>query len=249
MKREFLLPGPNGYDISCMTWSGGRERSVLICMHGFTGDKYSTVIRRLAETMAEKDVATIAFDWPGHGASPVDGSSLTVENCLADLDAVVQTVRGRGLPLYLFATSFGGFLSVNYLNRHPDVFSRIVLRSPALEMPDLVPLLLPEEQRRIMEDGGIVDFGRDRPLLLGKAFCENLRRHRIAPDAYPAGLPGLVIQGGQDNVVDPVYNAAFAERNGLALHLVPGADHFWKRPGDLEEIVSTAEAFLLKGEA
>ena len=123
--------------------------------------------------MAARNVGTLTFDWPGHGASPVDGAFLTVENCLADLEAVIRTVRGRGLPLYLFATSFGGFLGVNYVNRNPGVFSRIVLRAPALNMPDLVPLLLPEEQRRIMEDGGTIDFGNGRPLLLDKSFYED----------------------------------------------------------------------------
>lgn len=38
---------------SCLEWSGEKDRSLLICLHGFAGDKYSSVLRSPALRMPE----------------------------------------------------------------------------------------------------------------------------------------------------------------------------------------------------
>ena len=243
--KEFTLRGKAGYDISCIEWPCERERATLVCLHGFAGDKYSSVIRALGEALAQRSVRTVAFDWPGHGKSPVDGASLTVENCLLDLDSVLREIQKTGRPVYLFATSFGGFVGLNYMALHPAAFSKAALRSPALDMPKTYRSLLTDGELRTLENGGTVNKGFDRPLLLGKSFLEDLDRRRIPRDAYPADVPGLILQGDRDDVVNPLDSAAFAERNGLRLHMVKGADHRYKNKGDLEEILSVTIRFLL----
>ena len=239
-----MLRGKNGYDISCMEWRHEPERAVLVCLHGFAGDKYSSVIRALAEAIVPKSVRVVTFDWPGHGKSPVDGESLTVENCLSDLDTVLEEI-GKEKPVYLFATSFGGFVGVNYLARHPSAFSRVVLRSPALNMPNTYRSFLSEEDIRVLDAGGTVDQGFDRPLRLGKSFADDLSQYVLDQDGFPAGVPGLIIQGDRDDVVDPGDSVRFAEKNAMKLHVIRGADHRYKNPGNLEEILSVTIPFLL----
>ena len=244
-RRELLLYGENGYDISCLEWVGGKATSVLICLHGFAGDKYSSVIQSLAEKLAAASIRVITFDWPGHGSSPVDGSYLTVENCMRDLSTVLEYVDGS--PKMLFATSFGGFIGVNYLIRHPSSFSRFVLRSPALSMPDTYRSFLTEEEVATLNRGELVNSGFDRPLWLDASFHQDLCAHRIPVETLHFKAPGLIIQGDQDNVVAPVDSVEFAKRNSLDLHIVKGADHRYKRPGDLNEILSVTTRFLLEG--
>ena len=244
--EEFMLPGKNGYDISCLEWPCAEARAVLLCLHGFAGDKSSSVIRALAEALAGRSLRVFAFDWPGHGGSPADGAFLTVENCLSDLDTVIRYLQAGSPTIDLFATSFGGYLGVHYLLRHPGVFSKVVLRSPALHMPDTYRSLLSGEERRVLEHGGTVDKGFERPLRLGRSFGEDLCRHRIPEEGLPAMPPGLILQGDLDDVVDPRDSAAFAEKYGLHLHVVKGADHRYKKPGNLEEILSAAVPFLLE---
>ena len=61
----------------------------MLCLHGFAGDKYSSVIRALAETLADRSLRVAAFDWPGHGSSPADTlpPGLIIQG---DLDDVVD---------------------------------------------------------------------------------------------------------------------------------------------------------------
>ena len=244
--RELLLHGENGYDISCLEWVDGQATSVLVCLHGFAGDKYSSVIQALAEELAPASVRVITLDWPGHGSSPVDGTYLTVENCMRDLDTVLEYVSKDGLPKTLFATSFGGFIGVNYLMRYPTVFSRFVLRSPALRMPDTYRSFLTDEEVAALDHGESVNNGFDRPLWLDASFYEDLCAHRLPAEELHFRAPGLIIQGDQDDVVVPGDSVEFAKRNSLDLHIVKGADHRYKRPGDLAEILSVTTQFLLE---
>ena len=245
MKQEYLLPGKNGYDISCMEWTCEQEQAVLVCLHGFAGDKYSSVIEALAEALVRKSVRVITFDWPGHGSSPVEGDNLTMENCLSDLQSVIQTIQSGVRPVYLFATSYGGYLGLHYIARHPGIFSKVALRSPALNMPETYRSLLTDDDVARLENGEVLNHGFERPLMLGKSFYEDLCQYRLSPDAFPAEVPGLIIQGDMDDVVNPRDSVAFAERNGLHLHIVRGADHRYKKQGNLEEIISAASDFLL----
>ena len=243
--QEFLLHGENGYDISCLEWTGEQATSVLVCLHGFAGDKYSSVIRSLAEKLTAASVRVITLDWPGHGSSPVDGTYLTIENCIRDLDTVLEYVSKDRSPIMLFATSFGGFIGVNYLMRNPTAFSKFVLRSPALSMPDTYRTFLTDEDIAALKRGESVNKGFDRPLWLDASFHEDLCAHRIPAKALNFKIPGLVIQGDQDDVVDPEESVRFAQDNGLELHIVSGADHRYKHPGELEEILSATTDFLI----
>ena len=203
------------------------------------------MIHALADAIVSKSIRVVTFDWPGHGKSPVDRKSLTIENCMLDLDVVIQEIRTANQPVYLFATSFGGFVGLNYLALHPSAFSKVVLRSPALNMPMTYRTFLSDEDIKVLEKDGTVNKGFDRPLQLGKSFIDDLFQHSLRQDEYPDEVPGLIIQGDMDDVVDPRDSVKFAEKNGLKLHMIKGADHRYKNPGNLEEILSVTVPFLL----
>ena len=113
------------------------------------------------------------------------------------------------------------------------------------DMPDTFrSLLSPQELRRI-ENGEKINKGFDRPLMVDKSFYEDLQDHRIADLSVPSTVPGLMIQGNLDEVVDPQDSIDFARRNSWELHMIEGADHRYKKPGNLEDIISTTEAFFL----
>ncbi len=271
MKPEhFSIPGPSGYEISCMEWvpetaasgtdsapapadagisavPGASTVPTLLCLHGFAGDKYSTVIEAVALDRCRAGFLCVTFDWPGHGDSTADSSLLTIENCLADLDAVVKYLR-PAVPLFCFATSFGGYLAMLDYRRHPEHFDRILLRSPALRMGKVLRSFLNEDHMNAFQSGKALNFGFDRPLFLHYSFLKDLE----APDhdAFRplAGNhnPVSIIHGDADDVVPVTDSIRFAEENHLPIRIVKGADHRYKKPGELEQIIEfAAENFPL----
>ena len=287
--QHFTIPGPNGYEISCMEWlpSAAGEFSgplpTLLCLHGFAGDKYSTVIEAVAKDRCRAGFRCVTFDWPGHGDSTADSSMLTIENCLADLDAVVKHLRPAAAavpsgstpaPLFCFATSFGGYLAMLDYRRHPEHFDRILLRSPALRMGKVLRSFLDEDHMRRFRDGEALNFGFDRPLFLHDDFLSDLEtpdhdaflpldgigcsprrtaraeesaHDSAAPISAHAASPIAIIHGDADDVVPVTDSLRFAEDNDLPIRIVKGADHRYKKPGELEQIIDFAAEIFPAG--
>lgn len=238
------LQSVHGYDIVCDTWSLAGAKTIIVAMHGFAGDRKSSCIAALAQRMSGPGVGLIAFDWPAHGDSPVDGQALRVQNCLDDLDTVCAYARqaGDNPTLYAFATSFGGYLAMLYHHAHPTTFARLVLRSPALQMPRLLPDLLVQAQRT--PEGWITGF--ERELLVTEELAADLRANRLDDLYRQEAIQGdiLVIHGDADDVVPLADSMAFCRTHGLPLAQVAGADHRYKKPGELEQVIDLAAAFL-----
>ena len=274
--QHFTIHSPNEYEISCMEWlpsaaaagadmhgAAAKESSgplpTLLCLHGFAGDKYSTVIEAVAKDRCRAGFRCVTFDWPGHGDSTADSSMLTIENCLADLDAVVKHLRpaaaavpsgGTPAPLFCFATSFGGYLATLDYRRHPEHFARILLRSPALRMGKVLRSFLDEDHMRRFQGGEALNFGFERPLFLHYDFLEDLETpdHDAfrALDGIGCG-PIAIIHGDADDVVPVTDSLRFAEDNHLPIRIVKGADHRYKKPGELEQIIDFAAEIFPPG--
>ena len=284
--QHFTIPGPNGYEISCMEWlpsaaAAGADMPgaaagefsgplpTLLCLHGFAGDKYSTVIEAVAKNRCRTGFRCVTFDWPGHGDSTADSSMLTIENCLADLDAVVKHLRPASAaassstlaaaavpsgstpaPLFCFATSFGGYLAMLDYRRHPEHFDRILLRSPALRMGKVLRSFLDEDHMRRFRDGEALNFGFDRPLFLHYDFLSDLEtpdHDAFLPLAGIGRSPIAIIHGDADDVVPVTDSLRFAEDNHLPIRIVKGADHRYKKPGELEQIIEFAAEIFPAG--
>ena len=244
-RKVFLIPGRNGYDISIMSNVRDESNTILLCLHGFGGDKHSTVIAALTESLDRDGVGVVTFDWPAHGDSPAKDSDLTVENCLRDLDTVLSYIRGAWQkPISCFATSFGGYLAALYQSGHQDAFDKLVLRSPALRMPQTFIDFFPEAEKERFLAGEPMTMGYERTMELTVLFYDSLKAH----DAFSASVPDpkrvLILQGDCDDVVSPADTAAYADKNHIRVAWFPGTDHRYKSPGDPEKIVSVTREFL-----
>ena len=246
--REFTLKSPNGYDIHCISTDMKAYWPAVVCLHGMGGSKQSQVIAALCEKLQGHGVDLIAFDWAGHGESAADGSQLSVEGCQADLDTVVNYARERGAyDLRCFATSMGGYMATLYRNAHPDVFSRMVLRSPALRFGEVLRQIPGKNDLKAMERGGTFNYGFARPLELGQSFLDEVDAHDAfhAPVCEPERVH--IIQGDADTIVRPEDTKDYAARNRIGIDIIAGADHLYGRSSDRKKIMNIAVPFLLEG--
>ena len=223
------------------------HRRILLCLHGFAGDKDSSVIAALMEYFDEKAVGIIAFDWPAHGESNKPDSSLTVEDCLGDLDFVVKWIEQTfDVPIACFATSFGGFLATLYRNQNPEAFLCLILRSPALRMKEVFRNLISDDEYSIIEQGKEIIVGFDRKMSIGWGFYESLCANEAYSVVPPFPQNVFIIQGDQDQVVNPIDTITYAKKHGIRIAVFEGTDHVYKKPGEKERIIEVTARFLLE---
>ena len=248
-RKEIILDTDRGYHISCLDGGTADQKAIILCLHGFAGSKKSPTLEKLHEIMSEHGIGTFTFDWPGHGESDSDFSALNTDNCMKDVDTVYDYISGKyGVPICCFATSLGGYLAMMYHLKKPEKFDRIMLRSPALKMGEVMKAAMSEEKFARMMNGEDVDFGHGQPLLLGRSYYDDLCQHDIYDKKPPYPERIRIIHGDNDKVVPHGYSKKYAEKNGITLHLLKGAGHEYDNPGDVKWVMEEAVDFFVNVE-
>jgi 3-oxoadipate enol-lactonase len=209
------------------------------------------------------------FDNRGVGESDSPAGPYTVERMAADAIAVLDA-EGAGRT-HVVGASLGGMIAQEIAITYPDRVDRLVLActtpggSRGFPMPERTVRLLTEslgmarEQalRLFVENALAPETVRSRPEIV-----ERIIAHRLAsPQSIPAwqaqatagatfdaadrvasiAAPTLVLQGTEDEVVDPRNGDLLAELiPGTRLERFEGAGHvfFWEQPQRFVEVVT-----------
>lgn len=247
--ETMFIPGPGGYEIPLDLYGPAQAKMAVLIVHGFGSSRESSAAVRLAQALAGQDMAACVPDLPGHGQSPADGRSLTVENCLADLAAAEACLRRRApqARIAYFGSSFGAYLTSLYLARPGHRHSRAVLRCAALTMYRLLQEDMEREPalgRSLREQGEVLLREFDRPLLLTQGLMDSLQAHDPFRLCRPHMARLLLIHGTADEEAPVSQAREFARQMQAELVEIENAGHRFQGPGQMEQVIETALAFL-----
>ncbi len=225
-------------------------REVLLAIHGFAGDKESSVIVAVAEMLAKNNIATISYDLPNHGGN-VKSTPLILDECIKSVRHMIEYAKNeyKNLPISIFATSFGGFLLLQHLKKHNETFKNVILRSPAIDMGNiLVKNILPEHKLSLGDFATPQNLGYAYELWVDNKFIDDLYTNNLSSGIGETSSHFHIMQGLQDDIVDPNFVFDYANKyfkNQHTLHIFENADHRYKKPGELERIVDIAKKILI----
>lgn len=235
-------------NIRCVLYSNDVPvRHAVVYCHGFAGHKGNRAAARFAEYMLPKykDMAVLCFDWPCHGEDVK--KKLCLSDCDAYLGAVIRYARDvlHAEKTDCYATSFGAYLALSYAAKHGDPFRMIALRSPAVNMYEVLCSLMTETDRSQLAKGKDVLMGFDRKIAVSPAFLAELKAEDITAFDY-SGIADSILSmhGEKDEVVPFAASSEFAERNGIDLISFPNADHRFSDPKLMTEAIQYVEAFF-----
>ncbi len=220
-----------------------QTKEILLCLHGFAGDKESSVIDAIGSSLKNSNITTISFDLPCHGEDENRGI-FRVEKCQEYLAEVLKEIKSHtSAPINIFATSFGAYLFLHYLSSSNDKFKNIILRSPAIDMPHII--------RKIMKEHGVrdikfspINLGYGRELFIDNQFISSLSLPKF--DSKNSIVINI-IQGRKDELIDCAFNEKYFEKyfNGRhKIYYFDSADHRYKNPGEKEKIVEIVKNIL-----
>lgn len=219
-------------------------KKVLIAIHGFAGDKESSVIEKVAISLTKKDILVLAFDLPGHGE---DYEKLDLKECYDYIDRVIKyTISSYNRDISFFATSFGGYLLLNYLNNTKIKFNQIILRAPAIYMDQIFINKILKEHGYTVKDlnNKKIDLGFEKELIVDERFYNDLVKDKIhkVNNEYTYNI----IQGKKDDIVNYKENEKFFKNNikNYNLFYIEKADHRFKNPGEVETIVNIVNSII-----
>ena len=233
---EINVPGSN---IRCKEYYEDRraiEKVVIYCT-GFAGHKDNNAAMHFAEKelSKRKNIAEVVFNWPAHGDDVK--KKVALDDCMLYLDAVAREVKNRygTEELYVYGTSFGGYLVLKYISDHGNPFRKISLRCPAVDMRDVLiqTIMKSDELDKIMK-GKDVAGGFDRKILVSRSFLDEIEANDIRQrDFLDFADDILIFHGTADEVVPFEESRKFAESNLIEFIPVQGADHRFQNPAHM----------------
>ncbi len=143
---------------------GGQERVVFL--HGFVWDNMSSWYFSVAAAVS-RAADCLLYDLRGHGKSERPSGGYTLDDMVADLDAVLDATGFGDRPVHLVGNSFGGLLALAYAIAHPDRVASLVLVDA-----HVADATWTEEMRATLQSQG---QERDRKII--QAFHEWAGRH------------------------------------------------------------------------
>ena len=234
------------YPIPCTYEINPSDSSVCIIIHGFGSSKQSPTAQMMLSALRFAGVGVIAFDFPAHGESPVDGDFLRLPYCLADLSSVEQFALNiaKNAEICYFGSSFGAYITLLHLSSGNAVGSRAFLRSAAVSMPQLFKNRILARPVDFKRDGFILDEQYYRPLKLTQALADDFERSDVF-ELYKPGSANLhMIHGTLDEIASPDDALRFAKEKSADITLIAGGDHQLSITGAPEKVARIATQIL-----
>ena len=221
---------------------------MVILMHGIFASKDFNPIPALARGLAAEGIASIRFDFDGHGRSEGRMQDMTIENELADARAVWE--YAKSLPYVsavgLLGHSQGGVVASMTAGRLAD----------AGEAPAALELIAPGSVIKEACQGGKFFNARFDPsdppefircwgtMKLGREYLLTTQQLDIYGTAASYEGPVNILHGDKDRIVPMWCSTRFAELYGAKaqLEVISGENHMITRRK--QEVVARTVAFF-----
>lgn len=225
----------------------GGKCPIVMILHGFTGNKNEKLLTTFADALEAAGIASIRFDFNGHGESAGDFVNMTVLNEIEDARHVYEYVRDLRYvsDVSISGHSQGGVVTSMLAGElGTDAFRRVVLFAPAAVLRDDA---IRGNVMGVAYDAGnppesVKIFGRYD---LGRGYMLTAQTLPIYETAEKFTGRVCVIHGTADRIVPYTYGERYHKIYANSeLHLLDGADHGFT--GCEDEAVKIAVSFLKK---
>jgi acylglycerol lipase len=138
---DTYLLAHDGEKLPLHVWGPDHPKAVIVALHGM-GD-YSNAFAMPAEYWAKQDIATVAYDQRGFGASDHPGLWAGGDAMRGDLVDALDAARAKypGVPVFALGESMGGAVALSEFAK-PDApkVSGLILVAPAVWARSDMPL-------------------------------------------------------------------------------------------------------------
>ena len=234
-------------DLVWQSWKPPAPGGVIVIVHGLAehGGRYRETAEFLADNgwavyACDLRAHGLSPNPPKAGRVHVDRFT----DYFRDVEAITGLARGENpeLPLFILGHSMGGLISIRYVLARPEGLAGAIISSPALGthpafkppvflrilvrvLSFLAPRVLVDSELdtdAISRDPDVVKAYREDPLISEKIsarwYSEILKSMKRAHQAAGSlRVPMLLMQSGEDRLVDPAAPGRWAEAAPTAL--------------------------------
>lgn len=204
----------------------GEIYDMAIIFHGFTANRNTSLLKEIANSLRDENIASVRFDFNGHGDSDGKFENMTVLNEIEDANAILNYVKTdpHVRNIYLVGHSQGGVVASMLAGLYPDLIKKVVLLAPAATLKS--DALEGNTQGVTYNPDHIPDRLPFKDLTLGGFYLRIAKQLPIYEVSAQFTKPVCLIHGTDDTVVSPNASKKYDQiYQNSTLHLIEGADH------------------------
>ena len=224
--------------------SGERVPMVVLC-HGFMGNMQSGLLIKIAELLQAQGIASIRFDFNGHGQSEGRFQDMTVPNEIVDAKKVIDYVSA--LPyvgsIGIAGHSQGGVVAAMTAGElGGDKIKAVALLAPAAVLRD--DAIRGSTMGATYDPFNLGEYVElFRGLKLGAEYIRTAFTLPIYETSAKYEGPALIIHGTGDRVVPYTYGERFHQIWPKSkLQIIDRADHGFSK--EIEQVATSTAEFL-----
>lgn len=227
--QELTLNGPHGkLAVTYEKPVGFKKFPLAILCHGFTSNRNDPLMQELSAALLKRGVATVRFDFNGHGESEGKFEDMTVPKEVLDARAIYDFASGQSevLDIMLIGHSQGGVVAaLTAAQLEVDRVKALVLLAPAAVMrEDALRGNLFGVQFDPTDPPQTVEIFDNHKV--GRDYILTAQKLPIYERAATYEGFAFVVHGLHDTTVPYTYGERFAEDIRLsAVRLIDNADH------------------------
>jgi uncharacterized protein len=196
----------------------------VIASHGLLSSKDSEKYIAMGGELSQEGMAMLRFDFRGIGESEGKWEDDTVSRRIRDLRSAIDFIRSHpslGKRIGLLGSSLGGYVTLFMASLEKEIRASAIWSTP-FHLDDLESKPSPEGMPP-----------------LGKAFFEDLPKHRLLP-FLPQVSNCMLIHGEADELVplDQAWEIFNRLGSPKEIHVVEGADHRLTHPHHRQRAMS-----------
>ncbi|KAB1089174.1 alpha/beta hydrolase [Neorhizobium galegae] len=227
----------------------------FVWLGGYRSDMTGTKAVELDALAGELGLASIRFDYSGHGASGGAFRDGTISRWLEEAIAVLDDIRPK--RVILVGSSMGGWITLRLVQelkkrKRAAKVDGIVLIAPAPDFTaELIEPKLTEVERQSLSERGYFEEHSEystEPNIYTRDLIEDGRKNSVMTGIIETGCPVHILQGMKDPDV-PYAHALklveFVPADDVVLTLIRDGDHRLSRPQDIEKLRSAVSALIL----
>ncbi|WP_270254032.1 alpha/beta hydrolase [Lactobacillus johnsonii] len=204
----------------------GEIYDMAIIFHGFTANRNTSLLKEITNSLRDENIASVRFDFNGHGDSDGKFENMTVLNEIEDANAILNYVKTdpHVRNIYLVGHSQGGVVASMLAGLYPDLIKKVVLLAPAATLKS--DALKGNTQGVTYNPDHIPDRLPFKDLTLGGFYLRIAQQLPIYEVSAQFTKPVCLIHGTDDTVVSPNASKKYDQiYQNSTLHLIEGADH------------------------
>ncbi len=229
-----------GYDVAYIHDAPSSAQQTLVFLPGYLSDKHGTKATYFRKLCQENNIAFMALDYKGHGASGGDFKDFTLSDWLEDVLLLLKKING---PYVLMGSSLGGWLAMLAASNVNVKAKALFLLAPAPDFTERILSTLSPVQKKHLNDKDLIEIG-EGPLPFTKKLLENGKKYSFLGKGLTLNCPVYAFYGKKDLSVQ--WQESFDLAKALTVPLfsltfLADADHGLSRPQDLKVLTNSLQ--------